>query len=152
MVARMMVANRANLNSAEWLKPGESPVKQPCRRKRLAKILVVDDAAFMRMRCTKLLADNGFEVAEAADGAEAIERYKEHKPDGVLLDITMPNMDGLSTLKELIKMDPGARIAMVTAMGQQSMVMEALKTGARDFVVKPFDAERVLAAVKKMIS
>jgi two-component system chemotaxis response regulator CheY len=106
----------------------------------------------MRMRCTKLLADNGFEVAEAADGAEAIEKYKANKPDGVLLDITMPNMDGLSTLKELMKMDPGARVAMVTAMGQQSMVMEALKTGAKDFVVKPFDADRVLAAVKKMIS
>ena len=118
----------------------------------MAKILVVDDAAFMRMRCTKLLSDNGFEVAEAADGAEAIEKYKEAKPDGVLLDITMPNMDGLSTLKELMKMDPGARVAMVTAMGQQSMVMEALKTGAKDFVVKPFDADRVLAAVKKMIS
>jgi two-component system chemotaxis response regulator CheY len=118
----------------------------------LAKILVVDDAAFMRMRCTKLLTDNGFETNEAADGQEAIEKYKEFKPDGVLLDITMPNMDGLSTLKEIIKMDPGARVAMVTAMGQQSMVMEALKTGARDFVVKPFDADRVLAAVKKMIS
>lgn len=118
----------------------------------MAKILVVDDAAFMRMRCTKLLSDNGFETAEAADGAEAVEKYKEHKPDGVLLDITMPNMDGLSTLKEIIKLDPGARVAMVTAMGQQSMVMEALKTGARDFVVKPFDAERVLNAVKKMIS
>lgn len=117
----------------------------------MAKILVVDDAAFMRMRCTKLLTDNGFETNEAADGAEAIEKYKEFKPDGVLLDITMPNMDGLSTLKEIIKMDPGARVAMVTAMGQQSMVMEALKTGARDFVVKPFDADRVLAAVKKMI-
>lgn len=118
----------------------------------MAKILVVDDAAFMRMRCTKLLTDNGFETNEAADGNEAIEKYKEFKPDGVLLDITMPNMDGLSTLKEIIKMDPGARVAMVTAMGQQSMVMEALKTGARDFVVKPFDADRVLAAVKKMIS
>lgn len=117
----------------------------------MAKILVVDDAAFMRMRCIKLLSDNGFETNEAADGAEAIEKYKEFKPDGVLLDITMPNMDGLSTLKEIIKMDPGARVAMVTAMGQQSMVMEALKTGARDFVVKPFDADRVLNAVKKMI-
>ncbi len=117
----------------------------------MAKILVVDDAAFMRMRCTKLLSDNGYEVSEAADGAEAVERYKESKPDGVLLDITMPNMDGISTLKEILKMDPGARIAMVTAMGQQSMVMEALKTGARDFVVKPFDADRVLGAVKKMI-
>ncbi len=117
----------------------------------MAKILVVDDAAFTRMRCTKLLADNGYEVTEAADGEEAVERYKECKPDGVLLDITMPNMDGISTLKKILKMDPGARIAMVTAMGQQSMVMEALKTGARDFVVKPFDADRVLGAVKKMI-
>jgi two-component system, chemotaxis family, chemotaxis protein CheY len=117
----------------------------------LSKILVVDDAAFMRMRCSKLLADNGFEVAEAVDGSEALEKYKEHKPDAVLLDITMPNLDGIATLKELLKMDPGARVAMVTAMGQQSMVMEALKIGARDFVVKPFDADRVLAAVKKMI-
>lgn len=115
-------------------------------------ILVVDDAAFMRMRCSKLLADNGFDVAEAADGVEAIEKYKAHKPDGVLLDITMPNMDGLSTLRELMKMDPGARVAMLTAMGQQSMVVEAIKTGARDFIVKPFDADRMVAAVKKMIS
>ena len=117
----------------------------------MSKILIVDDAAFMRMRCAKLLAENGFEVAEAADGAEALTKYKEHKPDAVLLDITMPNMDGLSTLKELLKIDPGARIAMVTAMGQQSMVMEALKTGARDFVVKPFEADRVLAALNKII-
>jgi two-component system, chemotaxis family, chemotaxis protein CheY len=118
----------------------------------LSKILVVDDAAFMRMRCSKLLSDNGFEVAEAVDGSEALEKYKEHKPDAVLLDITMPNLDGIATLKELLKMDPGARVAMVTAMGQQSMVIEALKIGARDFVVKPFDADRVLAAVKKMIA
>jgi two-component system chemotaxis response regulator CheY len=118
----------------------------------LSKVLVVDDAAFMRMRCTKLLTENGFEVAEAADGSEALEKYKQQKPDAVLLDITMPNMDGLSTLKELLKIDPGARVAMVTAMGQQSMVMEALKTGAKDFVVKPFEADRVLAALNKIIS
>jgi two-component system chemotaxis response regulator CheY len=117
----------------------------------LSKILVVDDAAFMRMRCTKMLTDSGFEVAEAADGNQALANYRELKPDGVLLDITMPELDGLATLKELIKMDPGARVAMVTAMGQQSMVMEALKSGARDFIVKPFEAERVLAAVKKIM-
>ena len=117
----------------------------------MAKILVVDDAAFMRMRCTKMLSDSGFEVAEAADGNQALAKYREFKPDGVLLDITMPELDGLATLKELIKMDPGARVAMVTAMGQQSMVMEALKSGARDFIVKPFEAERVLAAVKKIM-
>jgi two-component system, chemotaxis family, chemotaxis protein CheY len=117
----------------------------------LSKILVVDDAAFMRMRCTKMLSDSGFEVAEAADGNQALAKYREFKPDGVLLDITMPELDGLATLKELIKMDPGARVAMVTAMGQQSMVMEALKSGARDFIVKPFEAERVLAAVRKIM-
>jgi len=117
----------------------------------LSKILVVDDAAFMRMRCTKMLSDAGFEVAEAGDGNEALKKYKELKPDAVLLDITMPELDGMATLKELIKMDPGARVAMVTAMGQQSMVMEALKTGARDFIVKPFEADRVLAAVKKIM-
>ena len=117
----------------------------------MSKILVVDDAAFMRMRCTKMLSDAGFEVAEAGDGNEALKKYKELKPDAVLLDITMPELDGMATLKELIKMDPGARVAMVTAMGQQSMVMEALKTGARDFIVKPFEADRVLAAVKKIM-
>lgn len=118
----------------------------------MSKILIVDDAAFMRMRCSKLLRDYGFEVAEAADGVEAIARYKEQQPDGVLLDITMPNMDGLSALKELLKIDPDARVAMLTAMGQQSMVVEALKLGARDFVVKPFDAERVVTAVRRVIS
>jgi two-component system chemotaxis response regulator CheY len=98
-----------------------------------------------------MLSDSGFEVAEAADGNQALAKYREFKPDGVLLDITMPELDGLATLKELIKMDPGARVAMVTAMGQQSMVMEALKSGARDFIVKPFEAERVLAAVRKIM-
>lgn len=117
----------------------------------MVKLLVVDDAAFMRMRCAKLLTESGFDVIEAADGVEAIAKYRENKPAGVLLDITMPNQDGLATLKELMQIDPNAKVAMVTAMGQQSIVMEALKTGAKDFVVKPFDAERVLAAVKKMI-
>ena len=117
----------------------------------MPKILVVDDAAFMRMRCTKLLKDNGFEVAEAVDGNDAVDKFKNEHPDGVLLDITMPNMDGIATLKEILGVDPNARVAMVTAMGQQSMVMEALKSGARDFVVKPFDATRVLSAVQRIL-
>ena len=117
----------------------------------MATIMVVDDAAFMRMKCAKLLAENGYEVVEAETGAQAVEKYQSAKPDGVLLDITMPDMDGLSALKELRKLDPGARVAMVTAMGQQSIVMEALKSGASDFVVKPFDAERVLSAVGKLL-
>ncbi len=116
----------------------------------MKKILVVDDAAFMRMRCTKLLGDNGYQVAEASNGAEALEKYREFRPDAVLLDITMPKMDGIMTLQELIKIDPGARVAMVTAMGQKSMVISALKEGARDFVIKPFDAVRVMDAVKKL--
>ncbi|HLQ35723.1 MAG TPA: response regulator [Chloroflexota bacterium] len=117
----------------------------------MAKILVVDDAAFMRMRCSKLLTDNGYDVVEAENGLDAIAKYKETKPDAVLLDITMPEMDGLTALKEIRKVDPEAKVAMVTAMGQQSMIMDAIKSGAKDFVVKPFQPDRVLAAVKKLI-
>lgn len=117
----------------------------------MAKILVVDDAAFMRMRCSKLLTENGYEVVEAENGLDAIAKYKENKPDAVLLDITMPEMDGLTALKEIRKVDPEAKVAMVTAMGQQSMIMDAIKSGAKDFVVKPFQPDRVLAAVKKLI-
>ena len=116
----------------------------------MAKILVVDDAAFMRMRCTKLLQDNGYETIEAGNGVEAVQKYQSHKPDGVLMDITMPDMDGIETLKKLVQIDPKVRVSMVTAMGQQSLVIEALKSGAKDFVVKPFNADRVLAAVKKI--
>ncbi len=115
-------------------------------------VMVVDDAAFMRMKCAKLLTENGYEVVEASNGAEAVETYKSKKPDAVLLDITMPDMDGLTALKEVMKIDPDAKVAMVTAMGQQSIVMDALKAGAKDFVIKPFDADRVLAAVKKMLA
>jgi two-component system chemotaxis response regulator CheY len=116
----------------------------------MARILVVDDAAFMRMRCTKLLQDNGYETCEAGNGVEAVQKYQQYKPDGVLMDITMPDMDGIETLKKLVEIDPGVRVSMVTAMGQQSLVIEALKSGAKDFVVKPFNADRVLAAVKKI--
>lgn len=118
----------------------------------MATIMVVDDAAFMRLRCSQLLTQNGYKVIEASNGAEALAKYKELKPDGILLDITMPDMDGLTALKELMALDNNAKVAMVTAMGQQSIVIEALKSGAKDFVVKPFDPDRVLAAVKKMLS
>ena len=117
----------------------------------MAKILVVDDAAFMRVRAAKVLQDNGHEVAQAENGLEAIQKYSEWRPDAVLLDITMPEMDGLAALKEIRKIDPEAKVAMVTAMGQQSMIMDAIKSGAKDFVVKPFQPDRVLAAVKKLV-
>ncbi len=118
----------------------------------MTKVLVVDDAQFMRMKATKLLSAKGYEVVEASTGAEAVESYKTEKPDAVLLDITMPDMDGLQALKEIKKYDPNANVAMVTAMGQQSIVMEALKAGAKDFVVKPFDADRVMAAIEKIMA
>ena len=118
----------------------------------MAKVLVVDDAQFMRMRAVKLLTQNGYECIEAENGVQAVDKYKSEKPDAVMLDITMPDMDGLEALKQIQKIDSNAKVAMVTAMGQQSIVMEAIKAGAKDFVVKPFDPNRVLAAVQKMLS
>jgi two-component system, chemotaxis family, chemotaxis protein CheY len=116
----------------------------------MATIMVVDDAMFMRKKCAQVLSQNGYTVVEAGNGREAVTAYQASKPDAVLLDITMPDMDGLQALKELLKIDPNARVSMCSAMGQQSMVIEALKCGAMDFVVKPFDVARVLGAVKKM--
>ncbi len=118
----------------------------------MATILVVDDAAFMRMRCAKLLKENGYDVVEADNGAVALEVYKDKRPDAVLMDITMPEMDGLAALKALREIDPDVRVAMVTAMGQQSIIMDAIKSGAKDFVVKPFEKERVLEAVEKLLA
>lgn len=118
----------------------------------MPKILVVDDASFMRMRLARLLTSNGYTVVEAENGLDAIAMYKEQKPDGVLLDITMPEMDGLTALKELTKVDAGVRVCMVTGMGQQTMVMEAMKSGAKDFVLKPYKEDRVLAALEKILS
>ena len=104
------------------------------------------------MRCARLLTEKGFEVVEAENGAEAVRVYQEQRPDVVLMDITMPEMDGLAALKEIRRHDPNARVAMLTALGQQGIVIEAIKSGARDFIVKPFDADRVLQAVNKLLS
>ncbi|MBT9281446.1 MAG: response regulator [Hydrogenibacillus schlegelii] len=116
------------------------------------RILVVDDAAFMRMMLKDILTKNGYEVVgEAPDGAKAVELYQELKPDLVTMDITMPEMDGIQALKEIKKIDPQAKVIMCSAMGQQAMVIEAIQAGAKDFVVKPFQAERVLEAVRKLL-
>ena len=118
----------------------------------MARILVVDDAAFMRVRAARVLEDAGYDVAQAENGLQAVTQYVEWRPDAVLMDITMPEMDGLAALKAIKKIDPAARVAMVTAMGQQAIVMEALKAGAKDFVLKPFQPDRVLAALQKILA
>ena len=118
----------------------------------MAKILIVDDAAFMRMMIKDILTKNGYEVvAEAANGVEAVELYKSHQPDLVTMDITMPEMDGIEAVKQIKAVNPAAKVIMCSAMGQQSMVMDAIKAGANDFTVKPFQADRVLEAVKKIV-
>lgn len=115
-------------------------------------ILIVDDAAFMRMMIKDILTKNGYNVVgEAENGLKAIEKYNETKPDLILMDITMPEMDGIQALKKIKEMDSSANIIMCSAMGQQAMVIEAIQSGAKDFIVKPFQADRVLEAVKKVV-
>ena len=115
-------------------------------------ILIVDDAAFMRMMIKDILTKNGYNVVgEAENGAKAFEKYNELKPDLVLMDITMPEVDGIAALKKIKGADPNAMIIMCSAMGQQAMVIEAIQSGAKDFIVKPFQPERVLEAVKKVV-
>ncbi|MBR1391964.1 MAG: response regulator [Lachnospiraceae bacterium] len=115
-------------------------------------ILICDDAAFMRMMIKDILTKNGYNVAgEAENGAKAVEKYNEVKPDLVLMDITMPEMDGIQALKTIKANDANACVIMCSAMGQQAMVIEAIQSGAKDFIVKPFQAERVLEAVKKVV-
>ena len=116
-------------------------------------ILIVDDASFMRMMIKDILTKNGFEVTgEAENGAKAVEKFKELEPELVIMDITMPEMDGIQAVKEIKSIDPGAKIVMCSAMGQQAMVIEAIQAGAKDFIVKPFQADRVIEAVKKALS
>lgn len=116
------------------------------------RILIADDAAFMRMMVKDMLIKSGYEVVgEAENGVAAVKLYQELMPDAVTMDITMPEMDGIAAVKEIKKIDPNAVIIMCTAMGQQMMVMEAIKAGAKDFVVKPFQQERVSQALQKAL-
>ena len=115
-------------------------------------ILICDDAAFMRMMIKDILTKNGYNIAgEAENGIRAIEKYAEVKPDLVLMDITMPEMDGIEALKRIKAADPNASVIMCSAMGQQAMVIESIQAGAKDFIVKPFQADRVIEAVQKVV-
>ena len=115
-------------------------------------ILICDDAAFMRMMLKDILTKNGYNIAgDAENGAKAVEKYAELKPDLVLMDITMPEMDGIEALKKIKETDPNAAVIMCSAMGQQAMVIESIQSGAKDFIVKPFQADRVLEAVQKVV-
>lgn len=115
-------------------------------------VLIVDDAAFMRMMIKDILSKNGFEIAgEAENGKVAVEKYSELSPDLVVMDITMPEVDGIQAVKQIMSIDPQAKIVMCSAMGQQSMVIESIQAGAKDFIVKPFQADRVIEAVKKAL-
>jgi len=116
------------------------------------RVLIVDDAIFMRMKLKDILEKNGYEVvAESQNGIEAIEKYRTEKPDLVTMDITMPEMDGVTALKGIRAINSQAKVVMCSAMGQQSMVMDAIQAGAVDFIVKPFDSDRVIQSLNKAI-
>lgn len=114
-------------------------------------ILVVDDAAFMRMMIRDILSKEGYIIQEAVNGRDAVEKYGEVRPDLVTMDITMPEMDGIAALQAIRERDPEARVLMVSAMGQQKMIVDALEAGALDFLVKPFQPTKVLETVKKCL-
>jgi two-component system chemotaxis response regulator CheY len=117
------------------------------------RVLIVDDAAFMRMMIRNILTKSGYDVVgEAENGAAAVALYKELRPDVVTMDITMPEMDGIEGVRQIRKIDPNANIIMVSAMGQQAMVMEAIQAGAKDFIVKPFQQERILQAIERVLA
>jgi two-component system chemotaxis response regulator CheY len=116
------------------------------------RVLITDDALFMRVTLKNMLTKSGYEVVgEASNGRESVEMYKSLKPDLVTMDITMPEMDGISAVREIKQFDTNAKVIMCTAMGQKNMVMEAVQAGAKDFIVKPFQPDKVLESVQKLI-
>jgi len=117
----------------------------------MPKALTVDDAMFMRAMLKQILEPEGFEVIEAGNGAEGVKAYQEHKPDIVLMDITMPEMDGLQATKAIKEVDPEAKIIICSALGQQATVIEAMEAGACEYVTKPFQPPQVLEAVKRVL-
>jgi two-component system, chemotaxis family, chemotaxis protein CheY len=132
---------------ARWI------LREQGKEERMAPtVLIVDDALFMRMMIRDILSKDGFDVVgEAENGVEAVERFKEVKPDLVTMDIVMPEMDGIEAVKQIMKIDPDAKILMCSAMGQQPLVVEALEAGAKDFIIKPFQPSKVIEAVEKAL-
>lgn len=118
----------------------------------MATILVVDDAAFIRSWCGRVLAEAGHQVLEAENGARAVDIYRQRRPDAVILDVTMPIMDGLSALRRIRELDPDARVAMLTVQGEKEVVVAARRLGVRDFVLKPSTSPRLLAAVDRLLA
>ena len=117
------------------------------------KVLIVDDLAFIKLIIRDILEKRGLEVAgEASNGLEAVEMYIKLKPDVVLMDITMPRMDGIQSLSKIMSLDPNAKVIMCSALGQQKLIIQAIKLGAKDFIVKPFKAERIIGAIKKTLN
>lgn len=117
----------------------------------MARILITDDAAFMRHMIKNVLVKEGYEIAgEACNGNECVQLFQELKPDICLLDITMPQKDGIEAVKEIMQIDPNAKIIMISALGHQNKIIEALEAGARDFIVKPFEPQRVIEAIKRL--
>jgi len=117
-----------------------------------ARILIADDLSFMRMIQKEILTERGYTVVgEASDGREAVEKFRTLRPDLVLLDITMPNMNGLEAMRKIFAIDPKAKIIMCSALGQQNLILEAIKAGVKDFIVKPFKPERILSAIQKAL-
>jgi two-component system chemotaxis response regulator CheY len=117
----------------------------------MPKILIVEHAEFSRCRMIKVLGNAGYSVIEAEDGLEAVKQYCSERPDAVLMDITMPQMDGVSALREIRTVDPDARVVMLTRMGQEIVALEALEAGAMDYLVRPFETDRILATLMKVL-
>ena len=117
----------------------------------MPKILIADDGEFLRVRTARMLSVEGFSILEADNGIKAIELYRTEKPDLVLLDISMPEKDGLTTLKEIRGADPQAKVIMLSSPGEESKVLEAIRAGAKDYVVKPFERDRIIAAIRKIL-
>ena len=117
----------------------------------MPKILIADDGEFLRVRTARMLAVEGFTVLEAENGVKAVELFQAEKPDVVLLDLTMPEKDGLAALKEMVAARPGAKVIMLASQGQETMVLEAIRAGAKDYIVKPFERDRVVGAIRKIL-